>query len=62
MQKNLNTRTNLTSLNRKMLEQNHYTEGRFQSTDSLFGKSHIKFNKRDQLLDANDESIEIDKI
>ena len=62
MQKHLNTRTNLTGLTRKMLEQNHYMDGRFLSTDSVFGKSHIKFNKKDLKLDVNEESIEMENI
>jgi len=37
-------------------------EGRFLSTDSVFGKSHMKFNKKDLKLDENEESIEMENI
>lgn len=41
----------MTVLHKKMLEENHYMDGRFMSTNSVFGKSHIKFNKNDRKLE-----------
>jgi len=32
------------------------------STDSVFGKSHLKFNKKDLKLEENDESIEMEYV
>ena len=43
-----------------MLEENHYMEGRFQSTTSDFGRSHIKFNIKDRKLDEDEEDVEIE--
>ena len=39
----------MTVLHKKMLKENHFMEGRFLSTNSVFGKSHIKHNKNDKI-------------
>ena len=44
------------------MEQNHYMDGRFLSTDSVFGKSHLKFNKKDLKLEENEDSVEMEYI
>ena len=37
-------------------------DGRFLSTDSVFGKSHLKFNKKDLKLEENEDSVEMEYI
>eukprot|EP00825_Cyclidium_porcatum_P015959 TRINITY_DN1916_c0_g1_i3.p5 TRINITY_DN1916_c0_g1~~TRINITY_DN1916_c0_g1_i3.p5 ORF type:complete len:112 (-),score=20.57 TRINITY_DN1916_c0_g1_i3:324-659(-) len=56
MQKHVNQRQTLTSLHYKMLEQNHFFDGRFQSTRSQFDNIQ-QSNRKQKSEEVSEQNI-----